>query len=175
MHAIKHFKTITRHRHKVIANCFRAGIGWQGLRHDLSKYTPTEFIPGEPGVLLDGGHNPEGVDGLAEAVQFYTNGQMPVFAVTGMISTKDFGYCIRRIAGFSRKVLTVDDFASNAVDAGELAAVAGDNAEAVGSLAEAYKQARSLAGECGGMVVVCGSLYLVSEFAGSDLYRGEGK
>ena len=46
MHAIKHFKTITRHRHKVIANCFRAGIGWQGLRHDLSKYTPTEFIPG---------------------------------------------------------------------------------------------------------------------------------
>ena len=135
----------------------------------------TEFIPGEPGVLLDGGHNPEGVDGLAESVQFYTNGQMPVFAVTGMISTKDFGYCIRRIAGFSRKVLTVDDFAPNAVDAGELAAVAGDNAEAVGSLAEAYKQARSLAGECGGMVVVCGSLYLVSEFAGSDLYRGVGK
>ena len=46
MHAIKHFKTITRHRHKVIANCFRAGIGAQGLRHDLSKYTPAEFIPG---------------------------------------------------------------------------------------------------------------------------------
>lgn len=46
MHAIKHFHTITHHRHKVIANCFRAGIGWQGLRHDLSKYSPTEFIPG---------------------------------------------------------------------------------------------------------------------------------
>ncbi len=41
-----HLKTITRHRHKVIANCFRAGILWQGLRHDLSKYSPTEFIPG---------------------------------------------------------------------------------------------------------------------------------
>lgn len=46
MHPIKHFKTITKHRHKVIANCFRAGIGAQGLRHDLSKYSPTEFIPG---------------------------------------------------------------------------------------------------------------------------------
>ena len=41
-----HFRTITKHRHKVIANCFRAGIFWQGLRHDLSKYSPTEFIPG---------------------------------------------------------------------------------------------------------------------------------
>ena len=41
-----HFSTITRHRHKVIAHCAKAGILWQGLRHDLSKYTPTEFIPG---------------------------------------------------------------------------------------------------------------------------------
>ncbi len=45
-HPIKHFITITRHRHKVIANCAKAGILWQGLRHDLSKYTPAEFIPG---------------------------------------------------------------------------------------------------------------------------------
>ena len=41
-----HFRTITKHRHKVIANCAKAGILWQGLRHDLSKYTPTEFVPG---------------------------------------------------------------------------------------------------------------------------------
>ena len=46
VHPIKHFLTITNHRHKVIANCARAGILWQGLRHDLSKYSPTEFIPG---------------------------------------------------------------------------------------------------------------------------------
>ena len=45
-HPLKHFITITKHRHKVIANCARAGILWQGLRHDLSKYSPTEFIPG---------------------------------------------------------------------------------------------------------------------------------
>ena len=46
LHFIKHFRTITRHRHKVIAHCAKAGILWQGLRHDLSKYSPTEFIPG---------------------------------------------------------------------------------------------------------------------------------
>lgn len=45
-HPIKHFKTITKHRHVVIKHCFKAGILWQGLRHDLSKYSPTEFMPG---------------------------------------------------------------------------------------------------------------------------------
>ncbi len=46
MKALKHFKTITKHRHMVISHCFRAGIGWQGLFHDLSKYTPIEFSAG---------------------------------------------------------------------------------------------------------------------------------
>ena len=46
IHPIKHFITITKHRHKVIAHTFRCGIGLQGLCHDLSKYSPTEFIPG---------------------------------------------------------------------------------------------------------------------------------
>ena len=45
-HPFRHFATITHHRHLVIAHCFRAGIGWQGLFHDLSKYSPTEFWPG---------------------------------------------------------------------------------------------------------------------------------
>lgn len=45
-HMIKHFNTITKHRHKVIVHCFKAGILWQGLRHDLSKYSPTEFLEG---------------------------------------------------------------------------------------------------------------------------------
>ena len=44
--AFQHFRTITRHRHAVIRNCFKAGIPWQGLRHDLSKYSWTEFSEG---------------------------------------------------------------------------------------------------------------------------------
>ena len=46
MKAWQHFCTITRHRHAVIRHCFKAGIGWQGLFHDLSKYSPTEFWAG---------------------------------------------------------------------------------------------------------------------------------
>ena len=45
-HPIKHFCLITHHRHLVMRHCFRAGIGWQGLTHDLSKYAPTEFLVG---------------------------------------------------------------------------------------------------------------------------------
>lgn len=43
---IGHFVTITKHRHLVIKHCKKAGVLWQGLRHDLSKYSPTEFLPG---------------------------------------------------------------------------------------------------------------------------------
>ncbi len=53
MHIWKHFSTITRHRHKVIAHCYKAGILWQGLFHDLSKYSLTEFIPGARNYLGD--------------------------------------------------------------------------------------------------------------------------
>lgn len=41
-----HFVTVTRHRHAVIRHCAKAGILWQGLRHDLSKYSPAEFLAG---------------------------------------------------------------------------------------------------------------------------------
>lgn len=44
--ALGHFKTITKHRHAVIKHCAKAGILWQGLFHDMSKYSPTEFMPG---------------------------------------------------------------------------------------------------------------------------------
>lgn len=42
----RHFRTITRHRHAVMRHCAKAGIFWQGTRHDLSKYSPTEFWAG---------------------------------------------------------------------------------------------------------------------------------
>lgn len=52
-HCWKHFVTITKHRHMVIRHCAKAGILWQGLRHDLSKYSPTEFFSGARFYLGD--------------------------------------------------------------------------------------------------------------------------
>ena len=42
----KHFLTITEHKILVMRHCFRIGLYRQGLFHDLSKYMPSEFIPG---------------------------------------------------------------------------------------------------------------------------------
>ena len=46
MNLWKHFYTITKHRTLVMFGCFRVGLYWQGLTHDLSKYSPTEFLAG---------------------------------------------------------------------------------------------------------------------------------
>lgn len=43
-HPFKHLCVITKHRHLVMKLCFKMGIYKQGLLHDLSKYSPTEFI-----------------------------------------------------------------------------------------------------------------------------------
>ncbi len=46
MHALGHFKTITHHKLLVMQYCFRVGLIRQGLMHDMSKYSWTEFRVG---------------------------------------------------------------------------------------------------------------------------------
>ena len=43
---IKHFVTITKHKLTVMDLCFKVGMVEQAFLHDLSKYSPEEFIPG---------------------------------------------------------------------------------------------------------------------------------
>ena len=42
----QHFCTITKHKCLVLDGCFRVGLFWQGITHDLSKYSPVEFWNG---------------------------------------------------------------------------------------------------------------------------------
>ncbi len=51
-----HFQTITRHKLLVMKYCFQVGLYWQGLVHDLSKYSPTEFWRGAR--YYQGDHSP---------------------------------------------------------------------------------------------------------------------
>ena len=46
MHFFDHLHTVNRHRRLVRKYCFRLGLYWQGLTHDLSKYSPCEFWRG---------------------------------------------------------------------------------------------------------------------------------
>ena len=60
MKAWQHFKTITHHRHLVRNGCFQVGLYWQGLTHDLSKYTPAEFRIGAK--LYQGNRSPNAAE-----------------------------------------------------------------------------------------------------------------
>ena len=54
-----HLGVVTRHRLGVLRNCIKCGIVWQGLTHDLSKFSPSEFF--ESVKYFDGHRSPIGV------------------------------------------------------------------------------------------------------------------
>ena len=58
--ALRHFWTVTKHRWLVRQGCFRTGLIWQGLVHDLSKYSPTEFWIGAS--LYQGDRSPNAAE-----------------------------------------------------------------------------------------------------------------
>ncbi len=54
-----HLSTIVKHKYYVAQGCFRCGLYWQGIVHDLSKFSPTEFWSGVK--YFDGHRSPNGV------------------------------------------------------------------------------------------------------------------
>lgn len=46
MNILGHLKTILHHKRLVAKGCFKVGLYKQGILHDMSKFSPTEFIPG---------------------------------------------------------------------------------------------------------------------------------
>ena len=46
MKAWQHLKTILHHKNLVRKGCFKVGLYRQGIMHDWSKYSPTEFLVG---------------------------------------------------------------------------------------------------------------------------------
>jgi len=45
MKYLKYLKYILKHKWYVMIECFKNGLIWRGLMHDLSKFLPSEFIP----------------------------------------------------------------------------------------------------------------------------------
>lgn len=40
----KHIKTVLTHKYWVFVYCWKCGLVWSGIKHDLSKFSPTEFF-----------------------------------------------------------------------------------------------------------------------------------
>ena len=126
-----------------------------------------ERLPGAPTVVLDGAHNPAGMEAMARALPAVV-GDRPVVAVCSVLGDKDASAMVDALLaapGVHRLVATRSSHpraASTATLAG-LVAARGVAAEEVEEPWEALAVARARAGR-GGAVVVCGSLYLLADF-----------
>lgn len=125
----------------------------------------TQYIDGEPPVIVDGGHNPSGVGMLSLMLMYLTSRNRKIYAVMGMVTSKDHVSCVRTIAEHCEKLFAVDGFAPNSVPKEDIAETADFLTETeTGTLEECVEKAKVLAVENNGIVVVCGSLYLASEY-----------
>lgn len=122
-----------------------------------------QLIPGDPDVIVDGGHNAAGAAALADVLRQYPREK--VYAVLGMVQGKDYVTSARTIAEAAGCVICVDDFTEGAVTAKELqAAVSELTVAECSTLSEAAEKVRRLASERNGIAVICGSLYLAGEY-----------
>lgn len=123
-----------------------------------------QYINGNPPVIVDGGHNPDGIFNLETVLGKFNSKN--IYTIMGMVNTKNYTAGVSTVARYSAKMFTVDGFAPNAVPAGKLADIAQKytSAEPCSTLEEAVEKAKKLALENNGIVVVCGSLYLASKY-----------
>ena len=122
-----------------------------------------ERISTQADLILDGAHNPNGAEALRKALDKYYPGK-PVHFVFGMMGDKDMGGVIDILIKENDIVYAVRaDQGDRAAEAEALAKQIGEKAIPMPDLRAAYHKALDSAGQ-DGVVVVCGSLYLVGEF-----------
>lgn len=125
-----------------------------------------ELLSLRPLVLLDGGHNPDGVDALAGMLE--RSGLPKMHAVIGMMRDKACQEMLRRLSDCFDVVYTVAPQNPRALPAEQLAEMAApffDEVYAAPTVPQALEAAmRGVGGKKG--LCVCGSLYLAGEARG---------
>ncbi|HLQ60657.1 MAG TPA: Mur ligase family protein [Candidatus Acidoferrales bacterium] len=132
-----------------------AGTRWPGR---------LEVVAERPRLLLDGGHNPDGLDRLLADLRRLI-GAARLVVVFGSMADKDLPALLERLHAMEPAKVFFTAAASagtRAADPALLASLYGAGGEPVTPSAAALANARRLAGD-EGTVLVCGSLYLVGE------------
>lgn len=122
-----------------------------------------EILSLQPIIVLDGGHNPDGVDALASLIE--KSGLPKMHAVIGMMQDKACEEMLGRLSECFDAVYTVAVDNPRSMPAGQLAQLAEkhfEKVEAVEDLKQALQKAKQGVGGTRGLCV-CGSLYLAGE------------
>ena len=136
----------------------KAGIGgtrWQGRMETI-----------QPGVIVDGAHNEDGVANFIETAVYFRD-KYRIVLLFSAVDDKDYPHMIRRICSELRpaQVVTATIQEERAVDAQVLAQEFRKNGctcvQAENSVKEAFQQAAELRGD--GLLFCIGSLYLIGE------------
>ena len=123
-----------------------------------------ELVKKEPPIIVDGGHNAQGAQALADNLKRYFPGKEIVF-VMGILADKDMHGILAPILPLAKQFFTITPDSPRAMQAAELAEYINKQsvpAVAMDNIASALKTAKKVAGQDG---VVCyfGSLYSLGE------------
>ena len=144
----------------------------------LELHGRMEVLEGDPPLILDAAHNPDGARALAEALPTAAAGR-PVFAAVALLADKDADAYFAALAPVLAGVVVTEVDAERLARGGRpgaRSAAGGDLAEAaraatigrvevVREAAGAIARAQDLAREAGGVALVTGSHYLLSAWA----------
>lgn len=119
-----------------------------------------EVVSGQPTIIIDGAHNPDGARVLRENLdQFY--GEKAIVFLLGILQDKDVKTIVHTLIRFKDKVVVVAPVSERAgkpeVVAREIQA---EYVETATSISEGLERAKVLAGS-DGVLCVAGSLYLI--------------
>lgn len=138
-------------------------ISIENIRDGLERtYHPARFekVCENPTVILDGAHNPNGLQAFATAVRtYYTDGDKTL--IIGILADKD-STSLYLLDGLFKRIIVTDIDNPRALPAADLARRLGgvcDDIEVIEAPGEAYQKALSY----GDDIFICGSLYLASE------------
>lgn len=124
-----------------------------------------ELLSKNPIVILDGAHNPNGIEALKNAVSNFLDGKK-ITCVMGMLADKDIDSSIKLLSGVFESVYTVPVDNPRTISSEELAQKCRGyfkNVTTFDCAKKAFDSAVKNAKKNGGAVLICGSLYLAGQ------------
>lgn len=126
-----------------------------------------EVLTKDPIIVLDGGHNVQGIEALVDSIKKYFNGKK-VRITCGMLSDKDYTKMTNDLLSIGDNFITVTPNNDRALTSEELANIineSGKSAIPCKTIKEAVDTALKTREE-DEMLVFCGSLYMIGEVRG---------
>ena len=148
-----------------VAACRAFGVNQEQIEKGLKNARwpgRMQIISKEPFIMVDGAHNPNGVEALYEGLveAFGENSRFTFIA--GVMADKDYHEMMRIVEPLAARFLTLTVDSERALQAAELAdSISKDGIEA--KACTSFEEALDLAKEAGDKTVIFGSLYFIGD------------